>query len=78
MVMAIVMFMGKVSGAHLNPAVSIAFSLRGDFWRRVPRVHPGPTGRRDARLPFPAVGDRRLSKLRLEPSPPGFRQVTPS
>ena len=31
------MFMGKVSGAHLNPAVSIAFSLRGDFpWRRVP------------------------------------------
>ena len=36
MVMAIVLFMGKVSGAHLNPAVSIAFSLRGDFpWRRV-------------------------------------------
>jgi aquaporin Z len=31
------MFMGKISGAHLNPAVSIAFSLRGDFpWRRVP------------------------------------------
>jgi aquaporin Z len=26
-----------VSGAHLNPAVTIAFSLRGDFpWRRVP------------------------------------------
>lgn len=37
MVLAIIMFMGKVSGAHLNPAVSIAFSLRGDFpWRRVP------------------------------------------
>ena len=37
MVMGIIMFMGKVSGAHLNPAVSIAFSLRGDFhWRRVP------------------------------------------
>ena len=37
MVMAIILFMGKVSGAHLNPAVSIAFSLRGDFpWRRVP------------------------------------------
>jgi aquaporin Z len=31
------MFMGKVSGAHLNPAVSVAFALRGDFpWRRVP------------------------------------------
>ena len=37
MVMGIILFMGKVSGAHLNPAVSIAFSLRGDFpWRRVP------------------------------------------
>jgi aquaporin Z len=37
MVMAIILFMGKVSGAHLNPAVSIAFWLRGDFpWRRVP------------------------------------------
>lgn len=37
MVMAIIMFMGKVSGAHLNPAVSCAFALRGDFpWRRVP------------------------------------------
>ena len=37
MVMGIIMFMGTVSGAHLNPAVSIAFSLRGDFpWRRVP------------------------------------------
>lgn len=38
MVLAIIMFMGAVSGAHLNPAVSIAFALRGDFpWRRVPR-----------------------------------------
>ena len=37
MVMAIILFMGKVSGAHLNPAVSLGFSLRGDFpWRRVP------------------------------------------
>jgi aquaporin Z len=37
MVMAIILFMGKVSGAHLNPAVSVAFALRGDFpWRRVP------------------------------------------
>ena len=37
MVMAIILFMGKVSGAHLNPAVSFAFALRGDFpWRRVP------------------------------------------
>lgn len=37
MVLGIILFMGKVSGAHLNPAVSIAFALRGDFpWRRVP------------------------------------------
>jgi aquaporin Z len=37
MVMAIILFMGKISGAHLNPAVSFAFALRGDFpWRRVP------------------------------------------
>ena len=37
MVMAVIMFMGKVSGAHLNPAVSMAFALRGEFpWRRVP------------------------------------------
>ncbi len=37
MVMAIILFMGAVSGAHLNPAVSLAFALRRDFpWKRVP------------------------------------------
>jgi aquaporin Z len=36
-VMAVILFMGAVSGAHLNPVVSIAFALRGDFrWKRVP------------------------------------------
>ncbi len=30
-VMAIILFMGAVSGAHLNPVVSIAFALRDDF-----------------------------------------------
>lgn len=37
MVLAIILSMGAVSGAHLNPVVSFAFALRGDFpWRRVP------------------------------------------
>lgn len=37
MVMAVILFMGAVSGAHLNPVVSIAFAMRRDFpWRRVP------------------------------------------
>ncbi len=36
-VMAVILFMGKVGGAHLNPVVSIAFAIRRDFpWRRVP------------------------------------------
>ena len=36
MVMAIILFMGAVSGAHLNPIVSLAFALRRDFpWRRL-------------------------------------------
>src|SRR3989440_2363819 len=37
MVMAIILFMGAVSGAHLNPGVSLAFAMRGDFpWKRLP------------------------------------------
>ena len=37
MVMAVILFMGTVSGAHLNPAVTVAFALRGNFpWKRVP------------------------------------------
>lgn len=36
-VLAVILSVGAVSGAHLNPAVSLAFALRGDFpWRRVP------------------------------------------
>src|SRR3954467_2951539 len=31
MVMAIILFMGAVSGAHLNPGVSIAFAMLGNF-----------------------------------------------
>ena len=36
-VTAVILFMGTVSGAHLNPAVTAAFALRGNFpWKRVP------------------------------------------
>jgi len=37
MVMAVIYFMGSVSGAHLNPAVTLAFAARRNFpWTRVP------------------------------------------
>jgi aquaporin Z len=37
MVMALILATGAVSGAHLNPVVTVGFALRGDFpWRRVP------------------------------------------
>ena len=37
MVMVIIYFMGTVSGAHLNPAVTLAFAVRRNFpWSRVP------------------------------------------
>jgi aquaporin Z len=36
-VMVVILFMGAVSGAHLNPVVTLAFTMRGDFpWWRVP------------------------------------------
>ncbi|MHB2022864.1 MAG: MIP/aquaporin family protein [Mycobacteriales bacterium] len=37
MVLALIYTVGDVSGAHLNPAVSLAFAIRRDFpWRRLP------------------------------------------
>lgn len=37
MVMAVIYFMGSVSGAHLNPAVTLSFAARRNFpWSRVP------------------------------------------
>ncbi len=36
LVMAVILAFGKISGAHLNPVVTVAFALRDDFqWRRV-------------------------------------------
>lgn len=36
-VMALIYTVGEVSGAHFNPAVTLAFAVRGVFpWRRVP------------------------------------------
>ena len=36
-VLAVILFMGKISGAHLNHVVSAAFALRREFpWTRVP------------------------------------------
>jgi aquaporin Z len=36
-VLSVILFMGTVSGAHLNPVVSVAFALRREFpWPRVP------------------------------------------
>ena len=59
MVMAIILFMGAVSGAHLNPAVSLAFAIRGDFpWRRVPGYVAVQLLGATLALPVPAGGVR--------------------
>ena len=51
-VLAVILAMGAVSGAHLNPVVSVAFALRRDFpWRRVPGMCRA-AARRDARVLF--------------------------
>jgi aquaporin Z len=37
MVLAMIYTIGETSGAHINPAVTVAFAARGNFpWRRVP------------------------------------------
>jgi aquaporin Z len=67
MVMGIILFTGKVSGAHLNPVVSVAFAARGDFpWRRGARLHRRPADRRGPRRAAAARGDRRLVEVRVQ------------
>ena len=67
MVLAIILFMGKVSGAHLNPAVSIAFALRRDFpWWRVPGYIVVQLGGAALAAWFLQSGRPRLRHLRLE------------
>jgi aquaporin Z len=63
MVMVIIYFMGTVSGAHLNPAVTFAFALRRNFpWGRVPgyifgQIAGGVAAAVFLRATFGTVGD---------------------
>ena len=53
MVMGIIFFMGTISGAHLNPAVTLAFAVRGNFpWGGSPATSsPRSSGASLPRLP---------------------------
>ena len=67
MVLAVILFMGKVSGAHLNPAVSVAFAAS----RRLPvaactRVHRRATRWRSPSGMVPASGGARVGVVRFE------------
>ena len=56
-VMAVILFMGKVGGAHLNPVVSVAFALRREFpWRRVPGYVLAQVAGGAARMSLPVGG----------------------
>ena len=70
MVLAIILFMGKVSGAHLNPAVSVGLSLRGGLPLAArPWLHHRPTGRGRTRRLVPAGHRPCLVDLRLKNYP---------
>ena len=69
MVTAIILFMGAVSGAHLNPAVSLAFALRGDFpWKRVPGYIIIQLAARDPGCLVPALDIREHRASRGDPA----------
>ena len=54
MVMAIIYFMGAVSGAHLNPAVTLAFAVRRNFPWKSSGLHRGTSDRRHRCGCFPS------------------------
>ena len=59
MVMGIIFFMGTISGAHLNPAVTLAFAARGNFPLAArPRLHRCAVRRGRFGLSVPAMGVR--------------------
>ena len=75
MVMAIILFMGAVSGAHLNPAVTLAFSLRRDFpWWRL----PGYLLAQLAAQPSPASSSGPCTARRACSAPPSPAQASPT
>lgn len=63
MVLVAIYFLGSVSGAHLNPAITFAFALRGNFpWKRSPgyiaaQVAGGVAAAAILRLAFGSVAE---------------------
>jgi hypothetical protein len=76
MMLAIILFMGAVSGAHLNPAVSLAFAVRGDLpLAPRARLHRRPARGRDPGLPVPARGVRQRRAPRRHAARPGVPRL---
>ena len=78
MVLAIILFMGKVSGAHLNPAVSLAFSLRGLPVATGAWLHRRPAGRGGARGVVPPMSSTSPRRSAPTTRQPATRRSTPS
>ena len=71
MVMAIILFMGAVGGAHLNPAVSVAFALERQLPLEAgPRLRPRTVPRCRPRHPPPVEPARQAGVGRPHPAWP--------